>query len=33
MQRTTALFFATVCWVCCSQLLVGSAVAQDDLNC
>ena len=33
MQRTTALFFATVCWVFCSLLLVGSAVAQDDLNC
>jgi hypothetical protein len=33
MQRATALFFATVCWVFCSLLLVGSAVAQDDLNC
>jgi hypothetical protein len=33
VQRTTTLFFATVCWVFCSLLLVGSAVAQDDLNC
>ena len=33
MQRATTLFFATVCWVFCSLLLVGSAVAQDDLDC
>ena len=33
MQRAITLFFATVCWVFCSLLLVGSAVAQDDLDC
>src|SRR5215207_4173836 len=33
MQRAAKLALFATCWVFCSLLLVGSAVAQDDLNC
>jgi hypothetical protein len=33
MQRAGTLFFATACWVFCSLVLAGSAVAQDPYDC
>jgi hypothetical protein len=30
MQRTTTLFFAAACWVLCSLVLAGAALAQED---
>src|SRR5918994_4021727 len=33
MQRASTLFFAALCWVFCSLLLPGAALAQDLYDC
>ena len=33
MQRASTLFFAALCWVFCSLVLAGSAVAQERYDC